>query len=491
MTRLLDRLIRRDGYWEGLASGAAVLTSTYGSPNREAILPQVSQWAQQANAADAPVFAAIAARMLLLSEGRFQFQAADDHHLFGDTRLGILERPWPRGTSGELIARCEQDVSIAGNAYIWSVPDEDLLVRLRPDWTTIVSELVSVPGGGEYRNVTGYWVEPPKSVLDQSRGFLVPVEECAHWAPIPDPAASFRGMSWLTPVYRDINADSGMVQHKIKYLENSATPNIIIRYPQKLQPGTIDAVRERMAARYGGVNNAYKTLVLDQGADLTLVGNSLAQMDFTNVAQAGVERVLAAAMVPPLVVGLEPVKGAGKSYESVMRHFGDLWARPQWRSLCGALEAVVPGLPSPGQRLWIDTGEVNALQDGEQVRAQVALIRAQALLTCVQAGFTRDSAVTAVNSGDVTKLQPDPDAQAGPAAPTQVQHLLPQPGQPGATAEPLPSGSTPRLPVGSVSPGDGGNGTRPTRRPATVRRDANGHEDLDRLMREIPIPARP
>ena len=40
--RLLDRLIRRDGYWEGQASGAAVLTSSYSSADREAVLPQLT-----------------------------------------------------------------------------------------------------------------------------------------------------------------------------------------------------------------------------------------------------------------------------------------------------------------------------------------------------------------------------------------------------------------------------------------------------------------
>ena len=73
--RIGDRLLRRDtGYWEGLASGAAVLTTTYGAPDREAILPQVAGWAQQANGSDAVVFAAVMARMHLFSEARFQIQ---------------------------------------------------------------------------------------------------------------------------------------------------------------------------------------------------------------------------------------------------------------------------------------------------------------------------------------------------------------------------------------------------------------------------------
>ena len=106
--RLWDRLIRRDGqgYWEGLASGAAVLTTTYGSPDREAILPQMTAFAQNANASASPVFSAILVRMMLLSEAEFQFQAKDDKHLFGTQDLAKLEVPFgPPTTTGDLLAR--------------------------------------------------------------------------------------------------------------------------------------------------------------------------------------------------------------------------------------------------------------------------------------------------------------------------------------------------------------------------------------------------
>lgn len=474
--RLLDRLIRRDGFWEGMASGAAVLTTTYGSPDREAILPSLTAFAQNANASDSPVFSAILVRMMLLAEAAFQFQAKDDKHLYGNTSLSVLEHPWgPDSVSGELISRCEQDASLAGNSYTWAPPGEDVLVRLRPDWVTIVSEQVPVAGGGTYRRKVGYWHQPPAAILSQGSGFMAPAAEVAHWAPIPDPQATFRGMSWLTPVMRDVQGDDAMAQYKIRYLQNNATPNLVLKYAQKLQPGTVDAIRERVNARYGGPTNAGKTIILDQGADLLAMGNSLSQIDFTNVMGLGVERILAAAGVPPLLIGLESIKGAGKSYQEVIRRFGDLTLRPLWRSLCGALEPLVPGVPA-GSRLWVDTADIAALQDGEQVRAQVTLIRAQALLALQQAGYDRMSAVAAIEAGDMGQLEEADE----PPPPTNlpVQHLLPQPGQPGATAEPLPP-TLPRLNVGPVSPGDGGDRTRPTPRPSSARRGelegANGH----------------
>jgi len=252
-------------------------------------------------------------------------------------------------------------------------------------------------------------------------------------------------------------------------LANNATPNIIIRYAQKLQPATIDSIRERMAARYAGADNAGKTLVLDQGADLTMAGNSLSQMDFSNVLAVAAERILAACAVPGVLVGLEPLRGAGRGYQESMQKFANLWARPQWRSACGALAPLVD-VPAAA-RLWFDASDVAALQDGELQRGQAALVRMQALLTGVEAGYTRESAVAAVDAGDITLLKPDPAALMGAPKPTPVQHLL---GQPGVTAAPLPE-TLGRLPVGSVSPGDGGNNTRPLpKQLASVRRGLNG-----------------
>lgn len=468
--RLIDRLIRRAGYWEGMASGAAVLTTSYGSPDSEPVMPQLAAFAQQANSSSAIVFAAILVRMALFSEATFQLQAKDDKHLWGrNTLLAKLEEPFgPDTTTSDLLCRMEQDVSLAGNAYIWDAPGEDRLVRLRPDWVTIVSERVHVDGGGTYRRPVGYWWEPPKSVLDQGEGFLVPAAECVHWHPVPDPVADFRGMSWLTPAMRDIQGDDGMTGYKIKYLQNSASPNLLIRYAQKLQPGTVDSVRERMHARYGGVDNAFKTLVLDQGADVTVIGNSLSQMDFSGVSATGVERILADGAVPGVLVGLEPLRGAGRGYQESMQKLANLYARPQWRKACGALSQIVD-VP-PGNRLWFDTGDIAALQDGELEKSQAALVRGQAVLAHVQSGATLESATKAVDAGDITLLEAAPVPAVPPAG--NVQHMLGQT-PPGVVASPLPP-ALGRLPVGSTSPGDGGNGSRPTPRPSSGRRALNG-----------------
>src|SRR5687768_6303704 len=62
------------------------------------------------------VFAIILARMLLFSEARFCWWEVGDNgenaRPAGREGLEVLEQPWPNCSTGELLARMEQDVSL-------------------------------------------------------------------------------------------------------------------------------------------------------------------------------------------------------------------------------------------------------------------------------------------------------------------------------------------------------------------------------------------
>ena len=133
--------------------------------------------------------------------------------------------------------------------------------------------------------------------------------------------------------------------------------------------------------------------------------------------------------------------------------------------MCGALSQIVD-VPA-GNRLWFDTADIAALQDGEMERGQAALVRAQALLALVQAGYTHESAIAAVDAMDLSQLK-----AGGIGTPTsgpQVQHMLGAGAAGCGTASPLPP-TLGRLPVGPASAGWRGDGSRPVPRPASARR---------------------
>lgn len=416
--RFLDRMLGRQGYWEGLASGAAVMTTSYAMDGRESPAGAFAAQTQQAYAGNGVVFAVVLARLSLFAEASLKWQSLATKKLFGNGDLSLLEHPWPNCTTGELFARMEQDVSLAGNAFLWRA-ESDRLVRLPPDEVTIISREERDPAGRPYREVVGYDWDPGKMAgLRSEKAVSLDVDEVAHWSPYPDPCAAWRGMSWLTPVLREIAADSAMTQYKTVYLSNAASPNLLIKYDMKLKPETIDALRERVQARYAGVNNAFKTLVLDQGADATVIGSKLNEMDFADVQAAGENRICVASGVPAIIVGLKEGLSAAtySNYEQAMRRFADITMRPLWRSACAALQKLVSA--PQGSRLWYDTSDIAALRQSETEQAQTMQVKAAALQTFVQAGATLESAVEAVSSGDISQLQ---------AAPQQTLPGLPPP----------------------------------------------------------------
>jgi phage portal protein BeeE len=450
---------------QGPASGASVLTTSYGQNGNEAIIPSLISNNVTAFACNSVVFGATVARVMLFSEANFAIQDMETHKLSGQfvtdgrksTSLDILENPWPDGTTGELLARMMLDVDIAGNAYIWNTGTQ--LVRLRPEWVTIISELVPDALGRYFRRVIGYYYDPPEPYRDQAGPpALFTEDEVAHWAPIPDPVALWRGMSWMTPIIREVAADNGMTEYKIKYLQNAASPNLLIKYTQKIGQTVVNRIRDRINDDHGGVDNAFRTLILDEGADVTVIGNTLEQMNFSTVQAAGENRIVIASGVPGIVIGSKEglMAATYSNYQQAMRRFADLTMRPLWRSACACLAKFV-NVPT-GSRLWFNASDIAALRQGEKEQADTTLVLATAAAALVREGYEPESVTEAVMSGDLSLLKwiepdvPEPPTKLDPdlllANPALAPHppgVLP-PGSPGATPAPALNGSARKPP---------------------------------------------
>jgi phage portal protein BeeE len=409
--RLLDRVTSRyrTGYWEGMASGAAILKTYNVDPKREQAAPNLVSEATQAYETNGVVFACTLVRMMMLAEAAFKFRDLSDKHLFGNTDLRILEYPWPGATAGELWARMEQSESLTGNTFVAQVEDDELLM-LPANEVVIVSEEVTSSGGVKYRRVLGYDWDPdrqPGVNKPSAKAQFFTVDEVAHWSPIPDPSARFRGMSWLSPVLRDVGADNAMTSYKTQYMDHG-TPVTAVKYDRALKPETIDYLIDRLQAKFGGVANAWKPLILDQGAD-PIMAAEFGSLDFRNVQAGGELRVCAAAGVSPILIGLRAAD-TGETYQSAMRQLADMHLRPLWRSACASLQKLVPNVPAKGVQLWYDTSDIAALQAAETEKAQVTQVSAAAMLTFIQAGFTHESVISAVTSGDLSLLVAAPIA---------------------------------------------------------------------------------
>src|SRR5690606_17337032 len=203
-----------------------------------------------------------------------RYERGEETDLFGSPELGVLERPWPGGTTADLLARMELDVTAAGNFYARRIRrvrrgrvTVDRLVRLRPDWVTIVlgsEEDAEHPAAAADVELRGYVYTPNG---DTSRMVVLEPDEVAHYAPVPDPDGVYVGMSWVTPVIRDVLGDNLQTDHKRAFLRNSATPNLVIKFDPTVTVQQVKEFKKIFEAEYAGAENAYKTLFLGGGAD--------------------------------------------------------------------------------------------------------------------------------------------------------------------------------------------------------------------------------
>jgi hypothetical protein len=355
------------------------------------------------------IFACMLVRQMLFSEARFAFRRFTDGRpgdLFGNTDLRVLERPGgrqsPSVTTGDLLSRMSQDGDLAGNWFGRRVGDR--IVRLRPDWVSIVMasrELVKEPALAGDTEVLGYIYHPGGHHSGIPPVVLEPFE-VAHFAPIPDPELHFRGMSWLTPVLKETTADQAATRHKLKFFENGATVNLAVSMDPSIRQEAFEQWVRLFKSQHEGVDNAYKTVFLGGGADIKPIGADFKQLEFKATQGAGETRIAAAAGVPPVIAGFSEGLQAStySNYGQARRRFADGTMRPLWRNACGSLSGIIP-VPA-GAELWYDDRDIAFLQEDMKDRADTLQVQAQSIRTLTDCGYETKSVVAAVTAGDLS-----------------------------------------------------------------------------------------
>jgi len=397
--------------------------------------------AVQSYMSNAIVFACMAKRMKLFSEARARYQRLQKGKpgdLWGDASLDIMDHPWPGGATGDLLARAIQDADWAGNFY--ATRSGNAIHRMRPDWVNLII------GGGDgiEAKLLGLAYYPGGEYSGSDPTFLQR-NEFAHFAPYPDPAARFRGMSWLTPVIREVAADNATTNHKLAFFRNGATPNMIVKRQEPLSGTSFKEWVTAMREQSEGSQNAYRTFYLSAGADATVVGKDFQQIELRSTQGAGEVRIIAASGLHPVIVGVsESLQGSSLNsgnFGAARRLTADTFLRPDWRNFFGSMEMLVP--PPPGNRLWYDDKDIPFLREDSKDAAEIQQIKASTIRQLVDGGFEPDSIVRAVNAENMDLLkhsglysvQLQPPMPEGPPEPTVPMIPDEMPAKPDAAKE--------------------------------------------------------
>lgn len=407
------------------------VTYTYGPQKSEAPEHSFDAYVSEVYKRDGVVFAVMAARELLLASTRFKFRSLSDKSMFGTPALGRLEKPWPTGTTGDLLRRMEQDGSIAGNGYY--VDANQRLRRLLPGHVALLIASDSDPEDPAFAwdcDVAGIVYNTPKG---RQPTYFLP-GDYVHYTPNPDPSVHFRGMSWMTPVIQEVMSDRAITTHKKAFFDNAATPNLAIKLPESVvDPDQYKKIREAMEESRGA-ENAYKTLYLMAGADITAVGMTGA-LDFKSIQGTGETRICAAGRIHPAIVGVsEGLAGSSLNAGNLgqaRRMAADGYYYPTIQDICSVVAPLI-SVPS-GAELWYDSSDVPFLREDQKDAAEIMQAQVQAVRQGVEAGFDPDAVVDAVVAMDLGKLKGNHSGL------TSVQLQPPMNGE-------TPSGDTPDLP---------------------------------------------
>jgi hypothetical protein len=358
------------------------------------------------------VFGAIDRRQQVFSQGRFQWRNwvnGIPSEFYGSAELALLEKPWPNGTTGELLAHMEYDASLAGNFYCTTVDDAGRtgrratgpgrrIARMRPDWAQLVIGTPEKDGNpfGVTARVVALSYLPRTSGGDRNDELLLLPEEFVHYSPKPDPTARFRGMSWLTPIITEIMADKAATAHKLAYFENGAIPGLVVKGLRAATKEKFDELVDMMEERHAGSSNAYRSLYLTEGADATVVGSDLASLDYKVVQGGGETRLAVAGGVPAVILGIsEGLAGSSLNagnFQAARRLFVDTTIQDLWNKAAPSLAKLLTP-PHPGAELAVDGRWIPFLRENEKDRADIQALEAQMIRNLLDSGWTPESVV--------------------------------------------------------------------------------------------------
>ena len=180
------------------------------------------------------------------------------------------------------VSRMEWHAGLAGNAFVYRQPGR--LRLLRPDWTAILygSQLEPEwPTGALDAELIGY-VYANRGIGAGEPHLLLP-SDVAHWAPLPDPEMTGLGMSWLTPAIRDMQGDRLASEHKIRFFEQGATPNLVVKGINAATQEQFNEIVEMVEQGHAGVPTRTGRCTWPPGADATVIGSNLAELDLAGV----------------------------------------------------------------------------------------------------------------------------------------------------------------------------------------------------------------
>jgi HK97 family phage portal protein len=123
------------------------------------------------------------------------------------------------------------------------------------------------------------------------------------------PGLGFDGVKGYSPAQiarRTLGLSVGAEEFGVRFFENDARPGVVLKHPAGLSDKAYDRLKRTWSDEHGGVINAWRPRILEEGMDITTIALPHADMEFVNTRKFQLTEIARLFRVPPhLIMDLE------------------------------------------------------------------------------------------------------------------------------------------------------------------------------------------
>lgn len=220
----------------------------------------------------------------VMRAGEIEWEETETH-----PALELLDRWNPFTTTSQAVYLIEAHLELTGDAFIYKEGAPGNITNLfilQPDMVTVV------PGGASENYEIVAYDYKYKDAAGKEKVIRYTPEEIVH-IKTPNPNNPYRGKSVVEAAALDIDTDN-LAQEMLKmFFKNGAVPNMTLTTDQRLTPDDIQRIGVQVRRTYGGVRNAFKTLILGNGLTPTPVQQSAREMQLLEIENAMRDKIMA------------------------------------------------------------------------------------------------------------------------------------------------------------------------------------------------------
>ena len=261
----------------------------------------------------------------------------------------LIEAPYEGGDSFLLTSEILANLAIHGNA---------IAVKVRPRPGMPPTELIP--------SSWAFWrVQPGKNrrvdwyVFNSASGPIPYLpSEVVHFRRYA-PGAGIVSPSPLEPLARTLMVEDAAQRTQIASYENGVRPTGAVSVEGQLKPETAQRMRAEIDSTYGGVDNAFKILLMEAGAKWQDMSHTLIDSKIVNARKLTREEVAAAFNMPPPSIGILDRATFSNIEEQHIMEYSDTdgpWLRAMEKAFKAQLIRPEPVLR--GQYVEFDLNEV-------------------------------------------------------------------------------------------------------------------------------------